>query len=78
MSSETGMSVEGHFAQLITKTGEEAIESEVSLPRAFAMSDLRAFPHVPRAGRALDTEGMMENSWISPKDRRQFFEPSKF
>lgn len=72
------MSVEGHFAQLITKTGEEAIEAEVSLPRAFAISDLRDFPHVPRAGRALDTEGMMENSWISPKDRRQFSEPSKF
>lgn len=49
MSPETVTSVEGHFAKLVTKTGEEAVEAEVSLPRAFTMSDLRA-------GRALDTE----------------------
>lgn len=49
MSPETVMSVEGHFAQLITKNGEEAVAAEVSLPRAFTMSDFRA-------GRALITE----------------------
>lgn len=70
------MFVEGQFAQLIIKTGEEVVEAEVSLPRAFTMRD---FPHVCRAGWALDTEeGMMENSWISPKGRRQFSEPSEF
>lgn len=53
MSPETLMSVEGHFAQLITKTGEEAVAAEVSLPRAFTMSDFRA-------GRALITE---EECW---------------
>lgn len=38
--------------------GEE-VEDEVSIPRALTMSVLRDFPHVPRAGQALDTEERM-------------------